>query len=215
MSLWAPAISFGPLRLRGLFAMAAGKPQARVRERTPEQADDRRFRELMLPHLDAAYTLARYLMRDPTAAEDVVQEAYLRAYRAFSGYRGGEPRAWLLTIVRNCAFSWKKAERTAPGAGSSLTFGSGEGPELENLRDPDQETAEASLVRQGEIAAVRKAIADLPEPFRETLVLRELQDLSYKEIAALTSSPIGTVMSRLARARAMLAEALKPQGGVA
>jgi RNA polymerase sigma-70 factor (ECF subfamily) len=214
MSLWAPTLSLGPFRLPGLFAMAAGRPAAPARERAPEQADDRRFRDLMLPHLDAAYTLARYLMRDPVAAEDVVQEAYLRAFRAFPGYRGGEPKAWLLTIVRNCAFSWKKAERGG-AAGASLAFGSGEGPELENIGDPDQETAETTLVRQGEILAVRKAISDLPEPFRETLVLRELQDLSYKEIAALTASPIGTVMSRLARARAMLAEALKPAGGAA
>lgn len=183
---------------------------------TVEQPDlARRFRELMLPHLDAAYNFARYLTHDAAAAEDVVQEAYLRALRAFPGYRGGEPKAWLLAIVRNCAFTWSKRERgRAARTADSLSFGDGdEGAPIEAVADPDQETPETVLVRQVDIAAVREAVAALPEPFRETLVLRELEELPYKEIAAVTSAPIGTVMSRLARARALLAEALAPAGG--
>jgi RNA polymerase sigma-70 factor (ECF subfamily) len=194
-------------------ARAAGAASADAASGDPAEA--RRFRELMLPHLDAAYNFARYLTHDAAAAEDVVQEAYLRALRAFPGYRGGEPKAWLLSIVRNCAFTWSQVERgRAARATDSLSFGDGdEGAAVETLTDPDQETPETALVRRVDIAAVREAIAALPEPYRETLVLRELEELSYKEVAAATSAPIGTVMSRLARARALLAEALAPAGG--
>lgn len=185
--------------------------RAAVRDRR----DERRFRELMLPHLDAAYSLARYLLTDPSAAEDVVQEAYLRAYRAFPGYRGGEAKAWLLTIVRHAAFSWRKAERTRRAVvGDSHGFGDST-VVLEQIGDPDQDSAETTLVRAGETARVRRAIAALPDPFRETVILRELEALSYREIAALTDAPIGTVMSRLARARTLLAQALGVDGDTA
>jgi RNA polymerase sigma-70 factor (ECF subfamily) len=145
----------------------------------------------------------------------VVQETYLRAYRGFSGYRGGEPKAWLLAIVRNCALSWSQTERGRAAAAHSLNFGREDGAAggPEQIGDPGQETPEAAMVRRGEIEAVRAAISTLPEPFRETLVLRELEELPYKEISVVTAAPIGTVMSRLARARALLAEALRPEEG--
>jgi len=217
LDAWAPP-PIGPRGVLRLLAALAGGRRARRAEAATglDAADRRRFTELMLPHLDAAYNFARHLLRDPAAAEDVVQEAYLRAYRGFSGYRGGEPKAWLLSIVRNCAFSWSQAERGRTAGAYSLDFGRGDAPAgPEQLGDPGQETPEAAMVRRGEIEAVRAAIADLPEPFRETLVLRELEELPYKEIAAVTAAPIGTVMSRLARARALLAEALKPEEGCA
>ncbi|WP_262273549.1 sigma-70 family RNA polymerase sigma factor [Microvirga yunnanensis] len=180
---------------------------------TAEQADlARRFRDLMLPHLDAAYNLARYLLRDPVAAEDVAQDAFLRAFRAFKGYRGGDPKAWILAIVRNCCHTWATAaasdrtvplERIAgdqaddPGEASDCATG---------LVDP-ADSPETAVVRQDEIVTMRELIETLPLPFRETLVLRELEELSYQEIAETTGTPIGTVMSRLARARHLLADA--------
>jgi RNA polymerase sigma-70 factor (ECF subfamily) len=157
----------------------------------PVNAD--RFRLLVLPHLDAAYSYARYLARDPTAAEDIVQDAFLRAFRGFGSCRGNE-KAWLLTIVRNCFIDWANAHRRTP-------------PELE-VETVDGEHPESILQRRQDAEAVRATVEALPEPFREALVLRELEELPYKDIAALTGAPIGTVMSRLARARAMLATML-------
>ena len=160
----------------------------------PAPADAERFRRLVLPHLDGAYGFARFLTRDAALAEDVVQEAFLRAWRGFGGFRGEDARAWLYAIVRNCVFS---APRPPPGA------------ELDGEALADEaDTPEDALVRASEIDAVRGAVAALPEPFRETLVLREMEELSYREVAAVTGAPIGTVMSRLARARRMLAAAL-------
>jgi RNA polymerase sigma-70 factor (ECF subfamily) len=144
--------------------------------------------------MDGAYGFARYLCRDGAAAEDIVQEAFLRAWRGFAGFRGQDARAWLFAIVRNCVFS---APRPVPTAEV----------DAEAAAD-DADTAEQALVRSSEVQAVRGAIEALPEPFRETLVLRELEELSYREVAAVTGAPIGTVMSRLARARRMLAAAL-------
>jgi RNA polymerase sigma-70 factor (ECF subfamily) len=180
---------------------------------TAEQANlVRRFRELMLPHLDAAYNLARYLLRDPVAAEDVAQEAFLRAFRSFDGYRGGDPKAWILTIVRNCCHTWAKDSASDPTVPlQSVGAGHGDDPvdALDGgtgLVDP-ADSPETAAVRQNEIATMRELIEDLPLAFRETLVLREFEELSYQEIAETTGTPIGTVMSRLARARHQLAEA--------
>ena len=166
-----------------------------------------RFRALALPQLDAAYNLARHLARDADAASDIVQDAYLRALRGFAGYRGGDPRAWILQIVRNRFYDWareRRLDRTAPlptgedepedGAGSDL-------PDAEGV------TPEEALAGSEAAASVRAAVAALPAPFRETLVLREMEELSYREIAAVTGVPLGTVMSRLARARQMFGEA--------
>ena len=167
----------------------------------------RRFRELALPQLDAAYNLARHLARDADAAEDIVQDAYLRALRGFDGYRGGDPRAWILQIVRNRFYDWareRRLDRTVP-----LPAGQG-GPEDEmgpDIPDPDGTTPEEVLAGTDEAAAVRTVVSLLPAPFREALVLREMEDLSYREIATVMGVPIGTVMSRLARARQMFGEA--------
>jgi RNA polymerase sigma factor (sigma-70 family) len=160
-----------------------------------------RFKEVVLPHLDAAYGLARVLAREPDAAEDIVQEAMLRAFRGFDGFRGGDPRAWLLAIVRNCFLTWAAARRSE---------GAAPDPDDETVEDPwgrEAATPEALLERGDEIAAVRGVIAVLPGPFREALVLREMEDLSYREIAAVTGVPVGTVMSRLARARSLFGAA--------
>jgi RNA polymerase sigma factor (sigma-70 family) len=164
--------------------------------RSPEPAQDgaERFRTVILPHLDAAYGYARYLTRDGAAAEDIVQEAFLRAYRAIGNCRGNE-KAWLLAIVRNCHHDWARSNgRYRPGDVVD--------------EQADEETPLTQLERASDVAQVRASIEALPEPFREALVLRELEGLPYRDIAEMTGVPIGTVMSRLARARRMLAAAL-------
>ena len=158
----------------------------------------RRFEAQALPHLDAAYNLARWLSRSPVDADDIVQDAMLRAFRAFDGFRGGDAKAWLLTIVRNCWLSAGKATRRR--GHTSL--------EDENLTAPDRDPEE-SAIQAGTKRRLDTMIAGLPEEFREVLILREMEDMSYREIAEVTSVPIGTVMSRLARARAMLRETVK------
>ena len=178
----------------------------------PAPSDDARFRSVMLPHLDAAFNLARYLARDASAAEDIVQTAFLKALRSFSSWRGDNARAWLLAIVRNVFLDWIR-ERT------------GESPYDEDspradiveatIELVDAETPHVILSRREAVDTARAAIEALPEPFRETIVLRELEELSYRDIAAICGVPIGTVMSRLARGRQMLAEwLLAPDGGV-
>ena len=167
-------------------------------------ADDgkcRRFERLIVPHLDAAYDLARWLTRDALAAEEIVQEAYLRAYRFFDSFHGEEGRAWVLAIVRNTCFSMLDKE---PPAGRFETF-----DEIAHSGafDPMPSAEDAALARES-AAQVRDAVAALPLEFRETVVLRELHGLSYREIAVVTDAPIGTVMSRLARGRLLLAKAL-------
>ncbi|WP_431267083.1 sigma-70 family RNA polymerase sigma factor [Dankookia sp. P2] len=163
----------------------------------------RRFHELALPQLDAAYNLARYLCRDAAAAEDIVQDAYLRALRGFDGYRGGDPRAWILQIVRNRFHDWVRERRLNPAA--PLVDAEEDG--MADFPDTEAATPEEVLAGAEEAVAVRAVVAGLPAPFREALVLREMEDLSYREIAAVTGTPIGTVMSRLARARQMFGEA--------
>ena len=153
------------------------------------------FAELMLPHLDAAYNLARWLMRDSAAAEDVVQDAYVRAITYFASFRGGDARAWLLQIVRNtCYARLKLSSRMMDFDGFDEVADPGPGPE-------------AAYMRVQDTARLQAALADLPEPLRECLVLCELEQLSYKEIAKITEVPIGTVMSRLSRARKLLMRA--------
>ena len=156
-----------------------------------------RFRELIGPHIDAAYSLARYLARDATAAEDIAQEALLRAFRAAGSLRG-DARPWLLAIVRNAYFDWRRQDRgwTVTGPAAEAAFA--------ETPDPDQESAETTLIRRGDVAQLRAAIEAIPEPFREALVLRDLEELSYRQVAEITGAPMGTVMSRLARARRML-----------
>ncbi|MGC2520127.1 MAG: sigma-70 family RNA polymerase sigma factor [Burkholderiales bacterium] len=164
-----------------------------------------RFEQTVLPHLDAAYNLARWLTRNDHDAQDVVQDAVLRAFRFFDGFRGGEARPWLLAIVRNACFTWLRENRPAELAGS-LDDQGGDGFHLAEDPGPGPEAlAQRSLDKR----MLNEAIAALPPQFREALVLRELEDLSYKDIARIIDVPIGTVMSRLARARRLLSQSLR------
>lgn len=165
------------------------------------QRDVEPFERLVLPHLDDAYTLARYLLRNEHDAQDVVQDAVLRALRYFDGFRDGDARAWLLAIVRNCCHTWHSRRRADR---MTVDYADAEGsPELHSSDDAD-----ALAIQSSEREVIELALAELPLEFREVVVLRELQDLSYKEISAVTGVPIGTVMSRLARARKRLASSL-------
>ena len=157
-----------------------------------------RFEAEALPHLDAAYNLARWLSRSPTDADDIVQEAMLRAFRAFDGFRGGDIRPWLLAIVRNC---WRNAGADTRRRGHTALPDDDSDVLVSEGADPERAAMEASEGRQ-----LDTLIAMLPAEFREVLILREMEDMSYREIANVTGVPIGTVMSRLARARAMLRE---------
>ena len=179
---------------RGQQDEPSGRPE-------PDRARDgasARFRQLVLPHLDAAYGYARYLARDGSAAEDIVQEAFLRAWKGYANCRGNE-KSWLLAIVRNCFHDWAHTNKRFVIQADPLE-------QISQLAGDDE--PEELLLRALDMAVLRDTIISLPEPFRETLVLRELEELSYREIAALTGTPIGTVMSRLARARDMLGKLL-------
>jgi RNA polymerase sigma-70 factor (ECF subfamily) len=168
----------------------------------PDRA--RRFREAALPHLDDVYTLARYLLRDPADAEDAVQECYLRALKHFDGYRGPAMKPWLFAILRNVC----RAEFARRAASPSSTIeDSPEATEQTPLWHEEQETPEARMLRDRDAVTIRRLVDALAEPFRETFVLREINNLSYREIAEAVGAPVGTIMSRLARARAMLRSA--------
>lgn len=170
-----------------------------------EEADKlKTFEQTVLPHLDAAHNLARWLTGNDHDAQDVTQDACVRAFRYFGGFRGGDARAWLLTIVRNTCHTWLRQNR----------------PHSPPAEDPSdailavEDTAPnpgAALLQNASVATVREAIAELPVEFREAIVLRELEGLSYKEISAVADVPIGTVMSRLARARSLLQRRLLAQ----
>lgn len=162
---------------------------------------DRRFERLILPHLDAAYDLARWLMRDAVGAQEAVQEAYLRAFRYFDSFQGEDGRAWVLGIVRNTCYS---ALGETPPPGSFEEFD--ESLHVESVAG--SAGPEGAAMTEETRALVHEAVAALPAEFRETIVLRELHGLSYREIAAATDAPIGTVMSRLARGRGLLAKSL-------
>ena len=165
------------------------------------------FERVVLPHLDAAYNLARWLMRDAEAAEDVLQEAMVRALTYFASFKGVNPRAWLLQIVRNTAYGSMALHRGVEMV--PIIDDSGEAIAELVSADDDPETA---LLRTRESRRVRELIADLPVELRETLVLREFEEFSYKDIAEATQTPIGTVMSRLWRARQLLARAAEAEG---
>ncbi|HEY8624344.1 MAG TPA: sigma-70 family RNA polymerase sigma factor [Casimicrobiaceae bacterium] len=170
-----------------------------------EQTNVRRFADLVLPHLDSAYSLARWLTRNDDDAQDIVQEAYVRAFRSFAGFRGETARPWLLAIVRNTTYTWlakqRKAEVEVPyddevhGDKDCACVESAPGP----LDNP-----EAILARADDARLVDEALQRLPVGFREVVVLRDIEELSYKEIAEIANLPIGTVMSRLARGRKLL-----------
>lgn len=164
----------------------------------------RRFELLALPHLDAAYNLARWLAGNPTDAEDVVQDAYLRAYRYFDAFQGGNFRVWLLTIVRNAFVTWVKENRSGrmvfvPDTPLAETADTEETTWGSRTRDP-----EALLMDSIDSQALSRLMEKLPSEYREVLLLREVEDLAYKEIAAVIGVPMGTVMSRLSRARLAL-----------
>jgi len=180
--------------------MKWGPKRAGRRKPLADQQQLARFERLVLPHLDAAHNLARWLTRDEHDAADVVQEAYLRAYRFFGGFHGEGGREWLLKIVRNTCYTWLKQNRpagTVPLVDEMLNAAVCGAPR------PD---AEASGQERRQL--LHQAIGDLPAEYREALVLRELEGMSYKEIAAIADVPLGTVMSRLSRAREKLHERL-------
>ena len=167
--------------------------------RVPDQPEVARFEQAVVPHLTAAYNLARWLTGNEHDAEDVVQESYLRALKFFSGFRGGSSRPWLLAIVRNTCYTWMRRNRMEEP-----------GMELDDdLRvDSSSPSPEAILLAAARSDLVRRALEELPAEFREIVILREMEGLSYKEIAEVTAIPVGTVMSRLARARARLQKLL-------
>jgi RNA polymerase sigma factor (sigma-70 family) len=165
-----------------------------------EHNDLPNFEQAVLPHLDAAYNLARWLTRNEQDAQDITQEAYLRAFRFFPSFRGGDARSWIMKIVRNTCYTWLRENRPLQGA---MEFD-------ENLFPPDSRVPnpEEVVLQNDSGTLVRKALEKLPTNFREVLVLRELEGLSYGEIANITGMPLGTVMSSLSRARDRLRQAL-------
>jgi RNA polymerase sigma factor (sigma-70 family) len=162
------------------------------------EAKLRLFEEIMLPHLNAAHNLARWLTRNDHDAQDVVQEAYLRAFRFFDSYKGGDGKAWVLEIVRNTCFTWGRREKRNL---ANVAFD--EAAHAPAVQGPNQEE---TLMDVANRSILRDCIEKLPEAFREVLVMRELEEMSYRQIADVTSLPAGTVMSRLSRARTRLEE---------
>ena len=204
---WLPDAR-APILVRS--AVTRGAQAGAQRSRAPlESTELAGFETAILPHLDAAYTLARYLMRDPHDAEDAVQDACLRALRYFHTFRGGDARAWLLAIVRNRCHSLRNDRRNRRDGGT-VVF-----DEELHSDEADAEPADAVTLRAAAHESLEEALRRLPEEFREVIVLRELQDLSYREISEVVGAPIGTVMSRLSRARQRLQHALGPESAEA
>lgn len=197
-----------------LFQLMAAEKSADSRiaskaDATAQHEFMQRFQHVIVPHLDAAYNFARFLSRDAEAAQDIVQEAFLRAYRNFETYRGGDPRSWLFAIVRNCCHVWRQQDRRKARFERHLDdSGSADHDEDDGYQIASEEDSpETAMIRRTEQQRVRAVISQLPETMREILVLRELEDLSYRQIAEIIDAPIGTVMSRLARARREFGEA--------
>ena len=167
----------------------------------PHDDRRRRFELLALPHLDAAYNLARYLAGNAADAEDVVQDAYLRAYRYFDAFQGGNFRVWLLTIVRNAFFTWVKENRSGRMVFVPDTPVANRAENEQTIWGSAPRDPESLMMESVDSQTLGRLIEQLPAEYREVLLLREVEDLSYKEIAEVTGVPIGTVMSRLSRAR--------------
>jgi RNA polymerase sigma-70 factor (ECF subfamily) len=159
------------------------------------------FEQTMVPHLNAAYNLARWLTRNQHDAEDLVQEAYLRAFRFFDGFHGGDGRAWLLAVVRNTCLTW--LGRKTGRASAIVEFN-----EQVHGTGGDEENAEEALVKNAKINSLRNCVESLPVEYREIIVMRELEELSYREISEVAGVPIGTVMSRLSRGRVRLLDCM-------
>ena len=172
---------------------------------TNKHGDVTRFEQLIQPHLSAAYNLARWLVRDATAAQDVVQESSLRAFASLHQFSGGNARAWLLTIIRNQSYSWLKQ---ASGKRHVDIDDETALSETEKLSLSHKETPEKLAEKMQSAQALQQALEALPIAFREVIILKELEGFAYKEIASVTGVPIGTVMSRLARGREMLKKEL-------
>ena len=193
----------------GGYTIAEAEPSpmlTRLRDRLFGQDDRRnRFDRAVLPHLDAAYDLARWLTRNDHDAEDVMQTAVLRALQFFDGFHGGNARAWLLTIVRNSFYTWLEQRKRGPEIADPFD-------EEIHSEAVDRADPEIELLRQADSRLLRQGFEALPLPLREVMVLRELEGMSYKEIAAIASIPIGTVMSRLSRARRQLQDFLMAHG---
>jgi len=172
----------------------------------PGQDDHARFARLVLPHLGDAYSLARWITGNRADAEDVVQDAYLRAFRAIGSVGDGSARPWVLTVVRNTAYTWLRKNRPS----AVLAVEDLEDVETANAKpgDPDSETPETALIARADAASLQAAIMALPTAYRETMILRDVQGLSYREIGEVTGVPIGTVMSRLARGRNRVIETI-------
>jgi RNA polymerase sigma factor (sigma-70 family) len=162
----------------------------------------RRFETAVIPHLNAAYNTARWLLRDDQSAQDVVQEAYLRAFKFFDSFRGGDSRPWILGIVRNTCYTWLK-DKGDQGEHIEFDEDRDSGANDTSMKQAESNPQELLIHKMGK-ARIDRAIEALPLVFREVIVLRELEELTYEEIAQIAAIPIGTVMSRLARARSML-----------
>src|SRR5438445_8444933 len=168
----------------------------------------RRFRDAALPHLDAAYTLARYLLGNQADAEDAVQECYLRALRHFDTFRGPAIKPWLFAILRNvCRSEFARRSGGLRCVDQDVDEVDKDGGAASPLWQEPQASPEAEVLQQRDAETIRRFVAELPQPFREAIVLREINDLSYREIADVIGIPVGTVMSRLARARSLLRKA--------
>lgn len=186
----------------GVGGSIGGAPALGARDQMSDSEIDqpgklKAFEEVILPHLNAAYNLARWLTRNEQDAQDVVQESYLRAFRFFDGYRGGDGKSWLLAVVRNTSFTWRRHEKRS----SNVPF-----DEMTHSPRNKAQNQEETLVQSSKVSALRTCIEMLPSEFREVLVMRELEEMSYKEISEVACLPVGTVMSRLSRARKRLAE---------
>lgn len=186
------------------FSANAGQKAMPVSTSNDDPDRARRFRDAALPHLDEAYTLARYLLRNADDAEDAVQDCYLRAFRHFDSYRGPAIKPWLFAILRNVCRAEFARRASSP---TSTIEDAPDDAEQTPLWHEAQETPETQMLRRWDADTIRRLVSALAEPFRETFVLREINNLSYREIADVVEAPVGTVMSRLARARAMLRSA--------
>src|ERR1700692_2534559 len=189
--LYRLGVAFIPVGIKPL------PPWSDSKARSISLSDVNRFEELVMPHLDAAHNLARWLTRNPDDAEDVVQEACVRALKYLGALHGNDARAWFLTIVRHAFYDWSKRNRPAEIARD-------DGTAIEMAIDDAAIDPEQAALRGAESKLLANAVAELPLVYREVLILRELEELSYKEIARIADIPIGTVMSRLARARRLL-----------